>query len=413
VLGLLSPIWLAGLGALAVPVALHLWSRRGGRPIRVGSIRLLMGAPPATRRSWTIRDPWLLVLQCAMLATLVLALAGPHWSPAIPPTRTVALVANDVADRNTLIDSLRHAGLTVAPLDSGATTSNLWAALRRVDRAAEPGTQFVVFAPDLLRYFPGERPTLRARVDWHARPVGSRHGALPRPPAARLVAVFADPSRQDDARYVIAALGAVGAATGIPAVVSMRPTAVDVFAPPADWVVWLSDHAVPEPIRNSLQQGTVLLSDAGGAATRQGSTRVVTGPQPTDAWLLRRITQPDPGAPVWADGTGAPLLTVTREGRGRHYRFRSRFFPGWSDLVLRPAFPLAMARLWTATDPVTATVDSPRITVSQLSPAYDGVQNRRPQRERGRSLFLPIWALAVVLFVAERWWSLRPRRAVA
>lgn len=412
-LGLISPIWLAGLGALAVPIALHLWSRRGGRPIRVGSIRLLTGFAPATRRSWTIQDPWLLVLRCAVLAALVLALAGPYWSPATQGTRTVALVAIDVADRNALIDSLRHAGRIVAPLDSAATTSNLWAALRRADRAQEPGTQFVVFAPDLLRYFRGERPTLRARVDWHARPVGPVRGVLPPPPAARLVAIFADPSRWDDARYVSAALGAVGAATGIPAIVSLHPTTVDAVTARVDWIVWLSNHAVPEPIQRSVQRGAILLSDAGGAAAQQHYTRVVTGPQPTDAWLRQRTTDSDPGALVWADGTGAPLLTVQREGRGRRYRFRSRFSPAWSDLVLRPAFPLALARLWTATDSAAATVDDRRITVSQLTPAYDSAQNRGPQSGPRRSLFLPVWALAVLLFFAERWWSRRPRRSIA
>ena len=98
-LGLLSATWLAGLAALAVPIALHLWSRRGGRTILVGSIRLLAGAPPATRRSWTIQDPWLLALRCAVLVTLVFALAGPYWIPVSSARHTVALVAQDVANR--------------------------------------------------------------------------------------------------------------------------------------------------------------------------------------------------------------------------------------------------------------------------------------------------------------------------
>jgi hypothetical protein len=412
-LGLLSPIWLAGLGALAVPVALHLWSRRGGRPIRVGSIRLLTGFPPATRRRWTIQDLWLLVLRCAVLAALVLALAGPYWSPATQGTRTVALVATDLADRNALIDSLRQAGRTVAPLDSDATTSNLWAALRRADRAQAPGTQFVVFAPALLRYFRGERPTLRARVDWRARPVGPVRGGLPPPPTARLVTIFADPSRRDDARYVSAALGAVGAATGIPAIVSLHPTTVNAVAARADWIVWLSNQAVPEPLRRSVQRGAVLLSDAGGAAAQRHTARVVAGPQPTDAWLLQRTTDLDPGALVWADGTGAPLLTVQRDGRGRHYRFRSRFSPAWTDLVLRPAFPLALARLWTAIDSAPATADDRRITVGQLAPAYDSAQSHGARSGPRRSLFLPTWALAVLLFFAERWWSPRRRGSIA
>ena len=410
--GLLSPIWLAGLAALAVPVALHLWSRRGGRPILVGSIRLLTGSPPATRRSWTVQDPWLLALRCAVLAALVVALAGPYWIPTAPTRRTVALVARDVANREALLDSLRHAGLRVAPLDSEAPASNLWAAIRRANRGASPGTRFLVFAPDWLRYFRGERPTLRASVEWHIRPVGpSGPVALP-PPAARLVAILADPSRQDDARYVAAALGAAQAATGISAVVSSYPAttgaAADAVAA-ADWIVWLSDRAAPEPILQAVRRGAVLVDDAGGATPRPLHARVVTGPQPTDAWLIRRapVAAAERGAPVWADGTGNPLLLLTREGRGLHYRFQSRFVPAWSDLVLRPAFPLAMARLWARDADATAEAE-PRIALSQLLPAVDSGPQTAPPGPH-RPLFVPVWLLAVLLFLTERWWSQRPR----
>lgn len=414
-LGLLSPLWLAGLGALAVPVALHLWSRRGGRPIRVGSVRLLSGAPPATRRTWTIQDPWLMALRGAMLATLVVTLAGPYWVPATSSARTWALVSHDVVDREALVDSLRHSGLTVAPLDSSfGGTPNLWAALRRADRTAPPGTRLVVFAPTLLRYFRGVRPVLHSSVDWHSRPPTAVRPAGPMKPApgARLVSIFAEPSRVDDARYVSAAFGAAGEATAIPAVVSLRPATAATLTEgrPADWIVWLSDRPIPESMRHQVQRGAVLLSDAGTPSVLRRHSRIVTGPQPTEAWLTRATTGLGPGAPVWADGTGSPLLTVTREGRGLSYRFHSRFFPAWSDFVLRPAFPLAMARLWAASDSNAALVDERRITVHQLTPALDPVRSTSPSASR-RSLYLPAWGLAVLLFLAERWMSQRPRRA--
>src|SRR5512144_837276 len=111
-LGLLSPGWLIGLTSLSVPLALHLWSRRGGRPIRVGSIQLLLGAQPATRRHWAIQDLPLLLVRCATLASLVVALAGPYWAPDGAATgRRWALVASDLAQRGVLVDSLTRAGL--------------------------------------------------------------------------------------------------------------------------------------------------------------------------------------------------------------------------------------------------------------------------------------------------------------
>lgn len=410
-LGLLSPLWLAGLGALAVPVALHLWSRRGGRPIRVGSIRLLSGSPPATRRRWTIQDPWLLSLRCAVLAALVLALAGPSWVPRTRGTHVQALVARDIMGREVLIDSLHRAGLPVASLDSvSSVTPNFWAALRRADRTAEPGTQLVVFAPDLLRYFRGVRPALRSRVEWHSRPAAAQTAPARPAPAARLVFIFADPSRLDDARYVSAALGAAGEATGIPAVVSLRPTMAASVGDggPAAWIFWLSDQPIPSSIRQHVRQGGVLLSDAGMPAAARFHSRIVTGSEPTDAWLTRTVSGPAIGAPIWSDGTGSPLLTVALEGRGLAYRFNSRFVPAWSDFVLRPAFPLAIARLWATGSVSNAAADHRRITVQQLTPDLDPEAPPAPSNAR-RSLFLPVWVLAMLLFLAERWMSRRPR----
>ena len=410
--GLLSPWWLAGLGALAIPVALHLWSRRGGRPIRVGSIRLVSGSPPATRRSWTIQDPRLLALRCAVLAVLVLALAGPYWVPTTTRKHVQALVSRDIMGREALIDSLHRAGLPVASLDSATSaTPNFWAALRRADRMAEPGTQLVVFAPDLLRYFRGVRPALRTRVEWHTRPAAAQTTPARPAPAARLVSIFADPSRLDDARYVSAALGAAGEATGIPAVVSLRPATVSGLGNGglADWIIWLSDHPIPASIRQHVRQGGVLLSDAGTPTAARFHSRIVTGSEPTDAWLTRAASGPaiGEGAPIWSDGTGSPLLTVALEGHGLAYRFNSRFVPAWSDFVLRPAFPLAIARLW-ATGTSNAATDQRRITLQQLTPDLDPASSPAPNHSR-RSLFLPVWVLAMLLFLAERWVSRRPR----
>lgn len=413
-LGLLAPIWLAGLGALFVPIALHLWSRRGGRPIRVGSIRLLAGTPPATRRSWMVQEPWLLALRCAVLATLAVALTGPFWIPRVAGTNVQALVALDVRDRDALVDSLRRAGVSVSLLAGEAPaggTINLWTALRHADRRAPPGTQVIVFAPDLLRYFRGERPMLSTRVEWHTRPAITPAAAVSTPPPARVVTIFAEPARLDDAGYVRAAIEAAGSATGIPAIVSIRPATTTAAVATSDWFVWLSARATPDVILEAVRRGGVLLSDAGAAPVQRQYSRVVTGSQPSDAWLTSATVASPSGAPVWSDGTGAPILTETRQGRGIHYRFYSRFFPGWGDFVLRPAFPLAMSRLWAAAGSPALAPDNRRMTVQQILPAQSpGRETASSPDALRQSLFLPFWTLAALLFLAERWMSRRPRR---
>jgi hypothetical protein len=153
----------------------------------------------------------------------------------------------------------------------------------------------------------------------------------------------------------------------------------------ADWIVWLSEQPLPEVVEQRLQAGATVLTDLG--RVQQPVTRAAFGLD---------------DAPVWTDATGDALLTVTREGRGLRYRFRSRFAPAWSRLVLDPRFPEAMARLWIGSDSTRIERDDRPIALSQVAPAYDRRVGAGVAATGTRSLFLPLWLIAVGLFLAER-----------
>jgi len=381
--GFLAPLWLAGLASLAVPVALHLWSRRTGPAVRVGSVRLLSGSPPPMARRPRLHDPWLLALRCALLATLVLALAQPTWLPRRATAPTWTLVATDVVARAALVDSLERAGRTVRPLDP----SDLWLGLTIADHAAPPGTHFEVYAAPLLSGTRGTRPELRAPVVWHPRASARTENPATPLPRGRSVVVFADAARSDDARYVAAAVRAAGTLSGIPAIVSTRAAAAldENSVRLADWIVWLSEQALPDVVTRRLHDGATVLTDVGG----------------TQQSMSRAAFEPD-HAPVWTDAAGDPLLTVTREGRGLRYRFHSRFSPTWSGLVLDPRFPEAVARLWIGPDSTRIERDDRPIALSQILPAYDQHRSAPSAAAGARSLFLPLWLIAVGLFLLER-----------
>lgn len=73
----LNPLYLWALLGLAVPLVIHLWSRKEGRTIKIGSIQFLKESDPKQASSVKLNEIWLLLLRLLALAVLVLIIAGP------------------------------------------------------------------------------------------------------------------------------------------------------------------------------------------------------------------------------------------------------------------------------------------------------------------------------------------------
>ena len=174
-----TPLWLAALAALAIPLALHLWSRRPRQLVKVGTLRHLGGLPAARARSARLSDPLLLLLRLLVLAATVLALAGPRL-----PGRTVGLpsrltLVEPRLAGDPLLDSLNQAGATVRLLAPGLPEIQLpakprvvaalgpWEALAQADRLVAPDGVIDIYAHPRLAALGAERPALRATVRWH------------------------------------------------------------------------------------------------------------------------------------------------------------------------------------------------------------------------------------------------------
>lgn len=77
----LAPAFLAALGALAAPVAIHLLNKLRVREVRWAAMRFLQDAVRKNARKLQLQDLILLLLRCAVLAVLVLAFARPTLDP--------------------------------------------------------------------------------------------------------------------------------------------------------------------------------------------------------------------------------------------------------------------------------------------------------------------------------------------
>ncbi len=432
-MGFTATAWLAALAALSIPLAIHLWSRRRTKSVAIGSIRFLQARRPLSRRTLRLRDPWRLLLRLAMLTAVILALAGPYLTdsagpPESSPERWVVVSPSleeagrgGRTDVTAVFDSVRIGADAVRllhpawpPLEASigmpAVSMDTWSLLLALDQTLPPRSHIDVIAPARTGSVRGSRPALHSTVEWFSFDDGNHddsvEDSVERAPLT--VAIFAGPDRKDDARYLQAAIGAISDA-GDSATVRRYDTSDVPDAIAESWIAWLSARPVPAAVVRRVRDGGVLLTDVGDAAGVDVSTSIDLGRSSIPVVRLTRRGEPPDGegggAPVWRDGHGVPLLTVSREGAGRHYRLATRLHPTWTSLVLRGLFPEALRPLLQRTH---ALPDLP-MTISQASPAWAGPPAELPSGDTaGRSLFYPMWLLAVVLFLVDAVMS-RPR----
>ena len=118
---LLSPLFLVGALAAAVPVVLHLLKRNPEPRVKFAAVALLRHAPVEHTSTRRLRQIALLMLRVAALVLLALAFARPYFpSAAASPAAGVTVVALDTSfslsapGRRHLCRGAEHAPLPVA-----------------------------------------------------------------------------------------------------------------------------------------------------------------------------------------------------------------------------------------------------------------------------------------------------------
>ena len=193
-----NPSALLALLGLLVPLAIHLWNRRPGREVAVGSLRWLAAGANRRLRNLRLEQVWLLLLRAGLLAALAGALAGPQWRQPRPAGRGQVLVSPELVDGSSLaavrptLDSLRRRGYALRWLAAGLpaitaaewqadslgrskatakllTNNSYWA---RIQQAADTfaGQPLYAVTPAALRGLGGAHPALPANLTWQTLP---------------------------------------------------------------------------------------------------------------------------------------------------------------------------------------------------------------------------------------------------
>ena len=172
-----NPMYLWALLGLAVPVAIHLWSKDEGRTVKVGSIANLKEAENAQTRILQLNEWLLLLLRILAIALLVFILAEPFVKTKTKNQDLVYLVEPELLKIDTFktsLDSLAESK-TVKLLqedfpeynaaDSVKTAAtNYWQLAQDFEKLK--ADSLVVYSQTLLSGFKGKRPEITENVNW-------------------------------------------------------------------------------------------------------------------------------------------------------------------------------------------------------------------------------------------------------
>jgi hypothetical protein len=111
-----NPMWLWGLTATLIPIAIHLLSRKEGKTIYLGSIRHLRESDSAQFSSIRLNEIILLIIRCLLIAVIVLLLSGLKVSSISDDAKKWVVIEPGVEHNkniNTYLDSLNQKGYEV------------------------------------------------------------------------------------------------------------------------------------------------------------------------------------------------------------------------------------------------------------------------------------------------------------
>ena len=90
----LNPFFLWSSLAIAIPVAIHFWHQKRGKPLPWAATQWLTEARQQQSRGLRLDTIWLLLVRCLLLISLAILLAKPllNWFTGPPVVQTVHLV---------------------------------------------------------------------------------------------------------------------------------------------------------------------------------------------------------------------------------------------------------------------------------------------------------------------------------
>lgn len=175
----LNPTYLWALTGLLVPIAIHLWSKREGKTIKIGSIQLLTEADSKQNSSIKLNELWLLLLRLFLIALVVLIMAEPQIKRDIKNVKLTYLVEPSLLNNKALtkiMDTISsEASLRLLQNDFpefelddvpkiSQTAPKYWQLAKEMNNLH--ADSIIVFTKSLLKGLRGKRPEISSNIQW-------------------------------------------------------------------------------------------------------------------------------------------------------------------------------------------------------------------------------------------------------
>lgn len=275
---ILNPIWLWALSALAIPVGIHLLSRKEGNTIRIGSIRFLTETSTSKFSSIRLNEIILLIVRSLLVLLVTLFLGSLILSSINKNTIAKWAVVENGLEKNprikNLLDSLQkndyeiRALTTDFPLLNSDTSQQTPDYYKLAEQLAQKKTQVIVISSNHASGFKGKRIALPDNIRWLSPAAISSEGnpreSIVSRDTLHIAIVFSNEFLYDK-KILIAALRSIETIAPEKIITTEINTSNSTLPVKTDWVVWLSsDLAVPpgKLLRYDNRHGTLILQES-------------------------------------------------------------------------------------------------------------------------------------------------------
>lgn len=177
-----NPIWLYGLLGLLVPVAIHLWSKKEGQTIKVGSIQFFPESETRQSSKLHLNEIFLLILRSLIVALLVMLIAQPILISAKKKDKATVLIAPALLAGDqfgSILDTVLAGDYNVKLLTKGLPDldqkveqdypdSDYLQLISEIEGLAS--AEIIVFSTSRMVAFKGRIPASSKRLTWNTIP---------------------------------------------------------------------------------------------------------------------------------------------------------------------------------------------------------------------------------------------------